>query len=147
VSMKLKLCWIGKTKAAAIQELTEEYVKRISRYLPAEARELRSENALLDLLARERPGALLVALDARGRQISSEELAGFLRRQQERGARTLVFAVGPPDGWSEQTRQAAAHCLSLGKMTLAHEIARLVLLEQIYRGLTILAGHPYHLGH
>jgi 23S rRNA (pseudouridine1915-N3)-methyltransferase len=145
--VKLKLCWIGKTKAAAVQALTDDYVKRIGRYLPAEAHELRSESALLELLAKERSRFLLVTLDARGRQMSSEDLAEFLRSQQDRGTAMLVFAVGPADGWSESTRQAAAQSLSLGKMTLAHEIARVVLLEQIYRGLTILAGHPYHLGH
>jgi 23S rRNA (pseudouridine1915-N3)-methyltransferase len=145
--VKLKLCWIGKTKAAAVQALTDDYVKRIGRYLPAEAHELRSERALLELLAKEKARPVLVTLDARGRQMSSEELAEFLRAQQDRGAPLLVFAVGPADGWSDATRQAAAQSLSLGKMTLAHEIARVVLLEQVYRGLTILAGHPYHLGH
>jgi 23S rRNA (pseudouridine1915-N3)-methyltransferase len=145
--VKLKLCWIGKTKAAAVQTLTGEYVKRIGRFLPAETHELRSESALLELLAKERTRPLLVTLDARGRQMTSEELAEFLRSQQDRGTPVLVFAVGPADGWSEPTLQAAAQSLSLGKMTLAHEIARVVLLEQLYRGLTILAGHPYHLGH
>ncbi len=145
--MRLELCWIGKTKEAAIQALTDEYVKRIQRYLPTAKHELRSEAALLDLLARERTPPVLVALDARGRQMSSEEFAEFLRMEQDRGTRTLVFAVGPADGWSEAVRSQAARCLSLGKMTLAHEIARVVLLEQIYRGLTILARHPYHLGH
>jgi 23S rRNA (pseudouridine1915-N3)-methyltransferase len=145
--MKLKLCWIGKTKSAPVQALTGDYVKRIGRYLPTEVHELRRESALLELLAKERPRPLLVTLDARGRQMSSEELAEYLRQQQDRGTQTLVFAIGPADGWSEPTRQAAAQSLSLGPMTLAHEIARVVLLEQLYRGLTILAGHPYHLGH
>ncbi len=145
--MKLQVCWIGKSKAGPAQALTEEYLKRLQRYLPAEGRELRSESALLDWLKRERTRPVVVALEARGRQMSSEELAGFLRQQQESGTQMLVFAIGPADGWSEQARAAAAHTLSLGKMTLAHEIARVVLLEQLYRGFTILAGHPYHLGH
>jgi 23S rRNA (pseudouridine1915-N3)-methyltransferase len=59
----------------------------------------------------------------------------------------LVFAVGPADGFSEATRNAAQHTISLGRMTLAHELARVVLLEQVYRAFTILKGHPYHSGH
>ncbi len=145
--MKLQVCWIGKSKAGPAQALTEDYLKRLRRYLPAEGRELRSETALLESLKRERTRPVLVALDARGRQMSSEELASFLRGQQEGGTQMRVFAIGPADGWSEQARAAATHVLSLSKMTLAHEIARVVLLEQLYRAFTILAGHPYHLGH
>jgi 23S rRNA (pseudouridine1915-N3)-methyltransferase len=145
--VKLNLCWIGKTKAAAIQTLTDDYVKRIGRYVPVGVHELRNEAALLDSAAKQRPRPVLVLLDACGRQMSSEEFAEFLRRHQERGTQVLTLAIGPADGWSEAARQAAGDYLSLGKMTLAHEIARVVLLEQVYRGLTILAGHPYHLGH
>ena len=145
--MKLKICWIGKTKENAVETLTNEYVKRIGRYLPISVHELRAEAALLELAAKERARPLLVLLDASGRQMSSEQLAGFIRQCQEKATQTLLFAVGPADGWSETVRTAAAHLLSLSKMTLAHEIARVVLLEQIYRGCTILAGHPYHLGH
>ena len=149
--MKLKVCWIGKTKEDAARALTEEYLKRLGRYLPTEGLELRQESALLELAAvearKDRTRPVLVVLEAGGRQMTSEALAEFLRRQQDGGAQTLIFAVGPADGWSEATRRAAIHSLSLGKMTLAHEIARIVLLEQLYRGFTILAGHPYHRGH
>ena len=78
---------------------------------------------------------------------SSEELADFIREHQERNPAPLVFAVGPADGFSEQLRGQADFVLSLGKMTLAHELARVVLLEQVYRAFTILKRHPYHLGH
>jgi 23S rRNA (pseudouridine1915-N3)-methyltransferase len=145
--VKLKVGWIGKTKEAAVQALTEKYLRRVGRYLPAEPHEFKSEGALLQYAERERTRPVLVLLDARGRQMSSEELAEFLRRQQDGGTQTLLFAVGPADGWSEQARRAADHVLSLSKMTLAHEIARVVLLEQLYRGFAILAGHPYHRGH
>jgi len=149
--VKLKVCWIGKTKGDAIRALSEEYLKRLGRYLPAEGLELRQESALLELVAgdakkgRMRP--LLIVLEADGRQMTSEALAEFLRRQQDSGVQTMIFAVGPADGWSEATRRAATYSLSLGKMTLAHEIARIVLLEQLYRGFALLAGHPYHRGH
>jgi 23S rRNA (pseudouridine1915-N3)-methyltransferase len=88
-----------------------------------------------------------VLLNSRGKQFSSEELARFLGEYQERSSLPLLFAVGPTDGFSDQARQAATLLLSLGKMTLAHELARVVLLEQLYRAFTILRGHPYHLGH
>jgi 23S rRNA (pseudouridine1915-N3)-methyltransferase len=145
--VKLKVCWIGKTKQAAVQALTAEYVKRLAAYVPIESQELRSERALLELLAKDRGRPVLVLLDGRGRQMSSEELAEFLRKHQDGGTQTLMFAVGPADGWGEETRGAAKVALSLGRMTLAHELARVVLLEQLYRGFTILKGHPYHRGH
>jgi 23S rRNA (pseudouridine1915-N3)-methyltransferase len=88
----------------------------------------------------------MVLLDSRGKQLSSEELAGLLEREQM-NASPLLFAIGGSDGFSEDARQQAAIVLSLGKMTLPHELARVVLVEQIYRAFTILKNHPYHLGH
>ncbi len=143
--MKLKVAWIGKTKQAAIQSLTSEYLKRLVRYVAVDSVELPSESSLLKQLDKSR--ATLVLLDARGRQLSSEQLAGFLKKHQDRGTPALLFAVGGPDGFSDAARQRASFQLSLGKMTLPHELARVVLLEQLYRGFTILKGHPYHLGH
>lgn len=143
--MKLRIAWIGKTKDKAIEALSGEYLKRLARYVPTEALELSGEAALRKQA--ERPGQLLVALDARGKQLSSEELAEFLRTHQDRGTPALLFAVGGADGFSEAARAAAGFQLSLGRMTLAHELARVVLLEQLYRAFTILKGHPYHLGH
>jgi len=143
--MKLHVAWIGKNKDPAIAALSAEYLKRIARFIPIEPHELRTEAALLEFAAKQR--ATLVLLDSRGKQFSSEEFADFLRRHQEQGAQRLLFAVGPADGFSDAARGAAHHQVSLGKMTLAHELARTVLLEQIYRAFTILKGHPYHTGH
>ncbi len=143
--MKLTIGWVGKTKEAAIAALTVEYVKRIGRYCPADTIEARSEEALLERAAKER--ATLVLLDVRGNQMTSEELVAFVGRHQDSGTQRLMYAVGPADGWSETARGRAAFILSLGKMTLAHELARVVLLEQLYRAWTILRGHPYHTGH
>ncbi len=154
--MKLRIAWIGRTKEAAIQSLTEEYLKRISRYAQVEGLAVRDEAALLEMCGRGhgRTGkrtytgkSTLVLLDSRGKQFSSEELARFLAGYQERNPLPLVFAVGPADGFARATRDAAQHEISLGPMTLAHELARVVLLEQIYRAFTILKGHPYHSGH
>ena len=146
--MKLKVAWIGKTKEPAIQSLTDEYLKRLSRYADVDGTTLKDEAAVLKLCTREaRPRHTLVLLDQRGKQLSSEELAKFLGDYQDRNPLALLFAVGAADGFTDQARQAATLVLSLGKMTLAHELARVVLLEQLYRAFTILKGHPYHLGH
>jgi len=147
--VKLQIAWIGKSKEPAFRALTEEYLRRISRYLAAESHEMSSEDALLELAesssGRTRP--VLVLLDARGRQFTSEEFADLLRDQQDRGTQNLFFGVGPANGFTDKARHSADLVLSFGKMTLAHELARIVLLEQIYRAFTILKGHPYHTGH
>ncbi len=126
--------------------LTDEYLKRLSRFADVEGITLKNEAILLKLCARPARHAL-VLLDPRGKQFSSEELARFLGDYQDRTPLPLLFGVGAADGFSDQARQAATLLLSLGKLTLAHELARVVLLEQLYRGFTILKGHPYHLGH
>ena len=143
--MKLRIAWIGKTKEPAIQTLTDDYLKRLSHYADAQGIALRDESALLKLRGRQ-PSAL-VLLDSRGKQLSSEEFAQFLGNHQDRNPSPLIFAVGPASGFTAETRQEANLLLSLGNMTLAHELARVVLLEQLYRAFTILKGHPYHLGH
>jgi 23S rRNA (pseudouridine1915-N3)-methyltransferase len=147
--VKLKLAWIGKTKNQAIQSLTDDYLKRIQRYADAEALQLSDEAALLKLREKSgtRPAHVIVLLDSRGRQLTSEEFAQFLQTHQDRNPQPLILAIGPADGFSDAARKSATATLSLGKMTLAHEIARIVLLEQVYRAFTILKGHPYHTGH
>jgi 23S rRNA (pseudouridine1915-N3)-methyltransferase len=146
--MKIKVAWIGKTKEPAIQTLTDDYLKRIARYAEVAGLALKDEAAVLSLALGERQKERnkLVLLDARGKQLSSEELAEFLAREQ-RNAVPLLFAIGGADGFGDEARQQAGFVLSLGKMTLPHELARVVLLEQLYRAFTILKKHPYHLGH
>lgn len=146
--MKLKVAWLGKTKEPAIQSLSDAYLKRIARYAEIEGIAARDEAVILALVRGERRKERfkLVLLDSRGKQHSSEELAALLDREQL-GALPLLFAIGSADGFSEQMRREAAISLSLGRMTLPHELARVILLEQIYRAFTILKNHPYHLGH
>lgn len=147
--MKITIAWVGKGKEPATQSLTDEYLKRLGRYAEVEGVALKDVYALANMFkgGKQRTKPRLILLDERGKQFSSEEFAGFLKEHQDRNPSPLLFAVGPANGWSEETRQAASLVLSLGKMTLAHELARVVLLEQIYRAFTILKGHPYHLGH
>ncbi|HUB01886.1 MAG TPA: 23S rRNA (pseudouridine(1915)-N(3))-methyltransferase RlmH [Terriglobales bacterium] len=146
--MKIKVAWIGKTKEPAIQSLTDEYLKRISRYAEIEGLSLRDESALLALSRGEKgkDRHRLILLDSRGKQLSSEELAAFIESEQVNTI-PLLFAIGSSDGFSDEVRRHATWILSLGKMTLPHELARVVVLEQIYRAFTILKNHPYHLGH
>jgi 23S rRNA (pseudouridine1915-N3)-methyltransferase len=147
--VKIKVAWIGKTKASAIQALTDEYLKRLSHYADTEGVTLKDEAALLKLSGADvRPKKyVLVLFDGRGKQLSSEEFAKFLGDHLDRNPLPLLFAVGPASGFSDQARQSATLLLSLGKLTLAHELARIILLEQLYRAFTILKGHPYHLSH
>jgi 23S rRNA (pseudouridine1915-N3)-methyltransferase len=146
--VRIKVVWIGKTKEAASQTLTEDYLRRISRYADAAGLAVKDEAAVLSLAGgdRQKERHRLVILDSRGKQLSSEELADFLGREQLHSV-PLLFAIGAADGFSEDARREASFVLSLGRMTLPHELARVVLLEQLYRGFTILKNHPYHLGH
>ena len=147
--VKLTIAWIGKTKSAAIQSLTDEYLKRLKQFAEVEGVSLKDDAALLKAAGRDSRAVRrhLVLLDSRGKQLSSEELAQFIRAHQDRNPQPLVFAIGPADGFSENARNQGDFVLSLGKMTIAHELARVMLLEQLYRAFTILKGHPYHLGH
>ena len=144
--MKIRVCWVktGGARSAAIEDLAAQYVKRIAAFAQIETQEFKSEAALLKSL--EKSSAKLVVLDLRGREYSSEQFAEWLRLQRDASVQ-LMFAIGGADGFSDDARRAATTQISLGEMTLPHELARVVLLEQIYRAFTILAGHPYHLGH
>jgi 23S rRNA (pseudouridine1915-N3)-methyltransferase len=117
--VKIKVAWIGKTKEPAIQTLTDDYLKRIARYAEVSDVALKDEAAILALARGERQKERhrLILLDSRGKQLSSEELAQFLDREQMQ-ALPLLFAVGGADGFSADARQQAAFVLSLGKMTL-----------------------------
>lgn len=148
--MKLKIAWIGKTKEPAIASLTEEYLKRISRFAEIEGVSLRDETDVIAKFGRAGKSSTkstLVLMDSRGKEFSSEQFAKFIGDYQDRNPLPLVFAIGGADGFCDEVRSAAQSVISFGKMTLAHELARIVLLEQVYRAFTILKGHPYHSGH
>ena len=143
----------GRGHSQEADALTQDYLRRIARPYSAEAKPFRSEQAMVaEWAGQRRSGALALWLaDGAGMQMSSEKLALRLQAEADGGKRTLLVAVGPADGWSAEARMRAAEInaftLSLGPMTLPHELARLLLAEQLYRATTILAGHPYHVGH
>jgi 23S rRNA (pseudouridine1915-N3)-methyltransferase len=97
------------------------------------------------LVAAALPGkGFSVVLDERGKALASEAFAGFLRRHLDGGTPELSFLIGGPDGHAPEIRERAGLLLSFGPMTWPHRLVRVMLLEQLYRALTIIAGHPYH---
>jgi 23S rRNA (pseudouridine1915-N3)-methyltransferase len=140
-----------RAKSDAAQTLAADYLARASRYVTCDSLTYPSEAALLSSLDQSarssRTTPVLILLDSRGKQLSSDEFAAHLGRLRDFGTQSVVLAIGPADGWSATARERAGLILSFGNITLPHELARAVLAEQIYRALTILAGHPYHSGH
>jgi 23S rRNA (pseudouridine1915-N3)-methyltransferase len=151
--MKLTLTALStrrsQSKIEAIDRLFDDYLTRITRYISCDSQLFDTETAFLDWLERQRGRAPVYAivLDSRGQQFTSEEFAAQLGRLRDDGTQRLVLAIGPADGWSAAACQRANLLFSLGRITLPHQLARVVLAEQVYRALTILAGHPYHSGH
>jgi 23S rRNA (pseudouridine1915-N3)-methyltransferase len=139
----------SRSKSGAAETLAADYLARASHYLPCESIAHDSEAALFAWLDRlsARTAPHLILLDSRGKQLSSEDFATHIGRLRDSGLQSLVLAIGPADGWSAETRARANLLLSFGPITLPHSLARVVLAEQLYRALTILAGHPYHSGH
>lgn len=158
--MKLVIAAVGRLKAGPECDLAAHYGSRIDalgRSLrigpssPVEIVESRAATAAARqdaegaaLLARTGAGAELTGLDRSGQLMTSRDLADLLRALQDAGCREAAFLVGGPDGHAASTLARCNRILSLGRITLPHGLARIVLAEQLYRGLTILAGHPYH---
>jgi len=137
------------TKSEASERLFADYIERTARYTSCDSQLFDSEAAALEWLDRQpgRTPAHAILLDSRGQQYTSEEFAAHLGRVRDESVQRLVLAIGPADGWSSTARQRANLLFSLGRITLPHQLARVILAEQVYRAMTILAGHPYHSGH
>jgi 23S rRNA (pseudouridine1915-N3)-methyltransferase len=151
--MKITLTAIAprrsRSKAEATDRLLADYIERAARYLPCDSQVFDSEASLLEWLDRQpgRSPAYAILLDSRGQLLSSEDFATRVGSLRDDGTQRLVLAIGPADGWSPSALRRANLLFSLGRITLPHQLARVVLAEQVYRALTILAGHPYHSGH
>jgi 23S rRNA (pseudouridine1915-N3)-methyltransferase len=138
-----------RNRTEATDRLLTDYITRTNRTLPCDSQIFDTEAALLTWLDQQ-PGrvrAFSILLDSRGQQLTSEDFADRIGRLRDDGTQRLVLAVGPADGWSSAAHQRADLLLSLGRLTLPHQLARVVLAEQLYRATTILTGHPYHSGH
>jgi 23S rRNA (pseudouridine1915-N3)-methyltransferase len=152
--VRIRIIWEGRTKEARLRALQADYAERISHFGELAVEEIPSvrrsgsrdsrklsaaEGRLLDKLR----GSCKVFLDPRGREWTSQEFAEWLGQRALRGTRELVFLVGGPEGFSTAFRKQADFLLSLSRMTLTSAWARTLLLEQIYRGFTVLRGYPY----
>ncbi len=155
--MKIGLISIGKLSQPFLRDGVAEYAGRIQRYIAFNSSELKEakggskanskvirEQEGERILARVPEGAYLVALDERGRDYSSEKLADLLGQHMLQGTGELVFVIGGAYGLSRAVKERANLLLSLSALTLTHQMARLLLLEQLYRGFTILRNEPYH---
>lgn len=152
--MRLRLIWVGKTRNEHLRALVEEYLKRLARFARCEVVELR-ECAVADTRACvEEEGkrivgalasdALAVLLDVGGRESwSSEELAARVEEWQARSVKEVAFVVGGHLGVSVEVKERANLSWSLSRLTLTHEMARVLLVEQLYRAFTITRGLPY----
>ena len=133
---------LGKTRRPELCAILDDYVKRISRSCPIEITEVRDADAAIKKLDADRAATVLL-LDAAGKQHDSETLANWLGEQRDRGTREVIFLCGDADGFPESLKQRVAKRLSLSSMTYSHELARVMLAEQIYRAFAILSGSPY----
>ena len=140
--MKIRLVMLGKTRRAELRALLEDYLARIRHHAEIEAVELREDSAALRKL-RIGPAAIVVLLDAAGKQFTSGQFARWLAERRDHGTRELVFLCGGAAGFPEELRRRATQKLSLSALTFSHELARVVLAEQLYRAFALLAGHPY----
>jgi 23S rRNA (pseudouridine1915-N3)-methyltransferase len=140
--MRIRLLMLGKTRRPELREILDDYVKRIGRYCPVEISEVRDGAAALKKLDADR-AATVVLLDAGGKNLESSAFAKWLGEQRDRGTREIVFLCGDADGFPDVLRQRAHQKLSLSAMTFSHELARVMLAEQLYRAFAILSGSPY----
>jgi 23S rRNA (pseudouridine1915-N3)-methyltransferase len=141
--VKVLVLAVGRLKEDYWAAAEAEYLKRLRRHAQVEVREVKDEAGLLDALP---PRAHLIALDERGELWSSEDIARRLIAEEEQrgGGAPLVFAVGGAEGLGEAVARRATRRLAFGRITLPHRLARIVLLEQLYRAYSILRGEPYH---
>jgi 23S rRNA (pseudouridine1915-N3)-methyltransferase len=140
--MKIYLLMMGRTRRPEMNALLQDYVKRISRSCPIEVAEVRDAAAALKRLDANR-AAVAALLDAGGKVYDSEAFAKWVREQRDRGIRETVFVCGDAEGFPDSLRERVKQKVSLSAMTYSHELARVMLAEQIYRAFAILSGSPY----
>jgi 23S rRNA (pseudouridine1915-N3)-methyltransferase len=155
--MRLSIICVGRTREQFIKEGIAKYLRFLKPYAPTELRELREEKVrdlrdapqvrLREAAAIQKalmPGAHTVAMDERGREYTSHEFALFLNGALESGTRDMAFVIGGAMGLDESVTRGSTTVLAMSRWTLTHEMARLVLLEQLYRAFTIIKGKTYH---
>ena len=153
--MKLRFVWIGKTKRAPVKELIQEYLDRVGKFASVEVTELRDRDDVggdarriiekegEDILSRTASASYLIALDERGRELDSIKLAEMIEKHRLAGTKQITFVIGGHCGLSDAVRDRADYVLALSKMTLTHDLARVLLIEQVYRAFSIIHDLPY----
>lgn len=155
--MKIKLLAIGKTDNKQLIQLIDEYQNRLKHYVKFELEiinDIKNAKNLSEDQQKEKEGELilnrlqntdqLVLLDDKGKQFTSIEFSKYLQKKMNSGIKQLVLVIGGPYGFSDTVYQKAQGKISLSKMTFSHQMIRLFIVEQIYRGFTILRNEPYH---
>ena len=155
--MNIKILTIGKTDNKALQSLIDDYTKRLSFYIKfdleiipdiknvknlSESQQKEKEGELI--LAKLLPTDQLILLDEKGTTFSSVGFSDYLQKKMNSGAKTIVFVIGGPYGFSDEVYQKAQGKISLSLLTFSHQMVRLFFIEQLYRGFTILKNEPYH---
>jgi 23S rRNA (pseudouridine1915-N3)-methyltransferase len=153
--MKLRFVWVGKFKSAPARQLVGDYLERIRRFARVEVSEMRDRedtgNLARKIIEKEGESILeqiasdpvVVLLDERGEQLDSKELSRFIEKHRLAGTRQITFVIGGHLGVAGEVRQRADFVLALSRMTFTHEMARVLLVEQVYRAFAILHDLPY----
>ena len=158
--MRIQIFAVGRMKSGPERELALRYFDRLAKTAPPLGLEFGGVTEIAESRARDAdqrkreeavklqeslgPGAQLILLDERGKNLGSQEFASMIARLRDGGARALIFAIGGADGHDAELRERANAVLSFGGMTFPHQIMRILIAEQLYRATTILSGHPYH---
>lgn len=155
--MQITLIAIGKTDSSELSKLIAIYEKRLKHYVKFQflvIPDIKNSKNLSEFLQKEKEGELilnhiqpadtLAILDDKGKQFTSVEFSQFLQKKMNSGLKNLVLVIGGPYGFSEALYQRSTEKISLSKMTFSHQMVRLFLVEQLYRGFTILRNEPYH---
>ena len=150
--MRLRIIWTGKTRDARLRALIDDYAARLSHFVRCEVTELRelgrADKSGIDQETRRisdrlRPGSVTVLLDPEGAEWTSPQLAAQVQRWEGSGIKEVAFVIGGPNGLASDFKARADKRWSLSRLTLTHEMARVLLLEQLYRAYTIIHGLPY----
>ncbi len=150
--MRLRIIWIGKTRDARLRALIDDYAERLAHFVRCEVTELRelgrTDKAGIDKETKRisdalRPGSVTVLLDAGGAEWTSQQLAAEVQRWEGSGIKEVAFVIGGPNGFAGDFKASVNKRWSLSRLTLTHEMARVLLLEQLYRAYTIIHGLPY----
>ncbi len=150
--MRIRIIWTGKTRDARLRALIEDYSERLSHFARCEVTELRelgrTDKTGIDKETKRisdalRPGSIIVLLDPEGTEWTSRQLAAQVQNWEGNGIKEVAFVVGGPNGLADDLKARADKRWSLSRLTLTHEMARVLLLEQLYRAYTIVHGLPY----